>query len=103
MLKSLIKEKKILIHKKVLLVAKKGMESNDINLFFVRELASPDIRPEIIHPPETTALTAAVKSSELWKRPPIPITLLIYISPELIIFFGHSRSFLHVFVLIATR
>jgi hypothetical protein len=84
-------------------VAKEGMESNDSTLFSIGKFASPDIRPEIIHPPEPTALATAVKSSELRKRPPIPITILVYISSELIIFFWQPRSFLHAFVLIATR
>ena len=53
-----------------LLVAKEAMEFDDELIFVLSEIASLEVRPQVIDPPETAALSAAEEAGGLGQRPP---------------------------------
>ncbi|MFS7978399.1 hypothetical protein Hanom_Chr10g00915051 [Helianthus anomalus] len=63
-----------------LLVTKKAMEFNYEFIFFFGEVATFEVRAEVIDPPETAALAAAEESGGLRKGPPAAFTVCSYIS-----------------------
>lgn len=53
-----------------LLVAKEAMEFDDEFIFIFSEIASFEVRPQVINPPEAATLATAEEAGGLWKRPP---------------------------------
>jgi hypothetical protein len=66
---------------------------DDELIFLLGEIATLEVRAEIVDPPETTTLTTAEKTSGFGERSPTSFTVGCNISYESLIFFFAPCSF----------
>lgn len=87
-----------------LLVSVKRVEVDDHGLFFFREVASLDVRPQVIDPPQSAALAAPVEACFPGEVTPSPMAFLLYELAQLRVFLSAPRPFLQpVRLMVVTR
>lgn len=70
------------------------MEVDDQGLFFISEVASLDVRPQVIDPPQSATLATPVEACFLGQVTPSPEPFLLYVLAQPRIFLGAPRPFL---------
>lgn len=85
------------------LVTEEAMEFDDKVVFVESEIASLEIRAEIVDPPETAAFAAPEKTGGSRKRTPTTFAVGFDVRDELIVFFLGPSAFVRVVFLAARR
>lgn len=79
------------------------MEADDELVFVFREVASLEIRAEIVDPAKPAALAAAEQSSSFRERPPATFTVELDVADEALVFLFGPCSFVCVLFLTTGR
>jgi|APAra0007618257_1042622.scaffolds.fasta_scaffold00859_16 hypothetical protein len=77
------------------------MELDDEFVFFLGEVSTLKVRPEIVDPPETAALATAKKSGGFGERSPAAFSMSFNVGDEPLVLFFRPCSFVCVSFLTA--
>lgn len=74
-----------------ILVSKNGMEVDDHLLLFISEIASLDVRPQVVDPAEAATLATSVETGKHRERSPTAMAMSLYVLHQLPVFFWRPR------------
>lgn len=78
-----------------LLVSEKGMEVDDEVVLILGEVASLDVGPQVVGPPQAAALAAAVEPRQFWQSSPASVPMPSDVLHQLLVLLRRPRPLLH--------